>query len=347
MKLTNKLDPLQVKKYSLISFLGIGICFLLYYYFSQDVIFSESGSAFFEVSLVIVCGLLISNTSYFISIKMDDLLPWKINLTNRFLAGISIQFITVIAILASMFFVYTKLVNNSGDIIYQNALIKLAIIVFILALIYQIIYFALYSYYSFATVQIETTTYERKQINLQLNALKSQLSSHFLFNNLNTISALAFKDQNSSEMYLRGLSKVYQYSLKSYHTKLVILEEELNMLKSYLLLLKTRHGGDYFSYKIKIKNEVLNKKVPPLTLQMLVENVVKHNVIDANNKLHIDIFANSDSITVKNNITKTPNNVNSFNIGLKNIESRYHLLIKKGITVSKGIDFIVEIPLIS
>jgi len=346
MKLINKLDQLQVKKYSLISFLGIGVCFLLYYYFSQDVIFSESNFTFFEVSLVVVCGILISNTSYFISIKMDDLIPWKLKLTNRFLAGISIQFITVITILVSMFFIYAKLVNSSGDILYQNALIKLTIIVFILALIYQIVYFALYSYYSFAILQIEATTYERKQINLQLNALKSQLSPHFLFNNLNTISALAFKDQNSSEIYLRGLSKVYQYSLKSYQTKLVFLEEEINMLKSYLLLLKTRHG-DFFSYKINIENKILTKKVPPLTLQMLVENVVKHNVIDAKNRLHIDIFANSDSIIVKNNITKTPNNVNSFSIGLKNIESRYHLLIKKGITVSKGIDFIVEIPLIS
>ena len=118
------------------------------------------------------------------------------------------------------------------------------------------------------------------------------------------------------------------------------------MLKSYLLLLKTRHG-DSLTYKLQITDEFLYKKVPPLSLQMLVENVVKHNVIDVNNELHIDIFANLDSVSVKNNITRTPKNVSSFNIGLKNIESRYHLLIKKGITVSTGTDFIVEIPLIT
>ncbi len=345
MNLINPFYQLQVKKYFLISLLGIGICFLLYYYFITDAVFVDKQFSFLEISLLVICGILISNAIYFLTNIMDDKIPWKTNLTNRFLAGISFHFISAFAIVVAMFWIYLQL-KQSGVVPYQSAMIKLAILLFILVLLYQIVYFALYSYYSFATLQIEATKYERKQVNLQLKALKSQLSSHFLFNNLNTISALAFKDVDTSENYLRGLAKVYQYSLKSYHTKLVTLKEELNMLKSYLLLLKTRHG-DFFNYEIQIEDEILLKKVPPLTLQMLVENVVKHNVIDVNNKLFITILNHSDSVSVKNNITRKPSNVKSFNIGLKNIESRYHLLIKKGISVSTGKDFIVEIPLIS
>ncbi len=346
MNLTNLFYQLQVKKYFLISGLGIGICFLLYYYFSSDIIFLDKNLSVFEVSLVVFSGIIISNVSYFQSNKMDDKMPWRTNLTNRFLAGITVHFISVFAIIVSMFLLYQQVKPARAGVSYQNIIIKLGILIFILILLYQIIYFALYSYYSFAITQIEGAKYERKQVNLQLKALKSQLSSHFLFNNLNTISALAFKDVHTSENYLRGMASVYQYSLNSYHSKLVSLEEELKMLRSYLLLLKTKYGT-YFTYDIKIDDEILNKKVPPLTLQMLVENVVKHNVIDINNKLSIAILTSTDSISIKNNITQKPNNIKSFNIGLKNIESRYHLLIKKGITVSTGKDFIVEIPLIS
>jgi len=346
MNLTNIFYQLQVKKYLLISGLGIVICFLLYYYFSSDVIFQDKNLSVYEITLVVFSGILISNISYFLSKKMDKKIPWRTNLTNRFLAGISVHFISAFAVIVSVFLVYQQVKPGRAGVSYQSTLIKLGIILFILILLYQIIYFALYSYYSFATIQIEAAKYERKQVNLQLKALKSQLSSHFLFNNLNTISALAFKDVHASENYLRGLASVYQYSLNSYHSKLVSLDDELKMLRSYLLLLKTKYGN-FFSYDIKIDDEFLNKKVPPLTLQMLVENVVKHNVIDVNNKLSIAILTDKDSISIKNNITRKPNNVKSFHIGLKNIESRYHLLIKKGITVSTGKDFIVEIPLIS
>ena len=164
----------------------------MYYYFGTSGLFLESTISIFDILLIVICGILISSITYFISIIMDKLIPWKTQLANRFLAGILIQFISVMAIVVSVFMVYTQLINASAEIPYQNSLIKLAIIVFILVLIYQIIYFALYSYYSFATIQIEAAKYERKQVSLQLKALKSQLSSHFLFNNLNTISALAF-----------------------------------------------------------------------------------------------------------------------------------------------------------
>ncbi len=334
----------HVKKHLLISFLGIATGLLLYYYFTTASSTTEAAFLIAEAVLASACGILVAYSMYIISKKMDTLVPWSTQLASRFLTGILIHFAVAFIVVTSLYFLYEK-IDGSPPESYQSTFIKLAIILFIIICIYTIIYFALYSYYTYSTVQIEAVTYERKQIELQLKALKSQLNSHFLFNNLNTISALAFKDAKASEQYIRGLAKVYTYSLNSYHSKLVVLREELEMLAAYFLLLKTRYG-DLFNYELRIQEERLSSKVPPLTLQMLVENVIKHNVMDAGNVLHINIFSDQDAITIKNNITKAPENISSFNIGLKNIESRYQLLFKKGISISKDSDFVVKIPVI-
>ena len=134
----------------------------------------------------------------------------------------------------------------------------------------------MYSYYAYATVQIEAVKYERKQIDLQLRALKSQLSSHFLFNNLNTISSLAHNDAQQAETYIRGLANIYNYTLNSYHEKLVPFEDELQVVMAYLHMIQTRFGNS-FHYTVDIPEHVKASRIPPLTLQMLIENAVKHN----------------------------------------------------------------------
>ena len=325
MKLLNSLyhlDQHRVKKHLLISFPGIVTSFLLYYYFVTSTGTTDSAFSITEAISASVCGIFIAYVTYGISKKIDRLVPWNTQLASRFLTGILIHFFVAFISIIALYFMYKKMDGSGLPDTYQNVFIKLAIVLFIIMLIYNIVYFALYSYYTYSIVQIEAVTYERKQIDLQLKALKSQLSAHFLFNNLNTISSLAFKDAKTSEQYIRGLAKVYKYALNSYHSKLVLLHEELSMLKSYLLVLKTRYG-DLFNYNLNIHQDKLASKVPPLTLQMLVENIIKHNVIDADNVLYIDIFSDQNFIIVKNNITKAPKNVSSFHIGLNNIESRY------------------------
>ena len=343
MKLPNRLDHPQVKKHFLISALGLSIGLLLYYYLTTSTIAHTFSKL--EALLSSWGGILLAYMTYAISIKLDKWVPWKIHLASRFLVGILIHFLIAFALIVFLYFVYTKLASNSVLELAQSALIKLAIILLLLMLTYQLFYFALYSYYTYATLQIERVKKEHQQIDLQLKALKSQLSAHFLFNNLNTISALAFKDAKIAEKYIRGLATIYKYSLKSYPTKLVLLQEELAIVRAYLLLLKTRYG-DFIRYSIDIPTELYASKVPPLTLQMLLENAVKHNSMDGQNRLRINLYAVADGLVVKNNITKTPKDIVSFNIGLRNIESRYQLMNKQGMVVSNDTHFTVKIPLL-
>ena len=212
-------------------------------------------------------------------------------------------------------------------------------------LFYSLIYFALYSYYTYATLQIATIEQERKQIDLQLKALKSQLSPHFLFNSLNSISSLIFSNTERAETFIRRFAKMYQFTLDSYNEKLIPLEEEINLVHAYSYLLETRFENK-FTCQIEIPEEIRDSKIPPLTLQMLVENAIKHNIMSIGNPLTIKIVTLGNYIYVKNNTTEAPKNTTSFNIGLSNIHDRYMLLHGEGIVIEKKDGFTVKIPII-
>ncbi len=344
MEFIHRLDSFRVKKHTIISAIGLTLGLLLYAYF-QSAYTPDEPISYIEAALAALTGILTAYVCFGISRLLDRWLPWSTHLAARILAGLVLEFITAVLIISLAYFAYTGFTLGDDKEFWMNGLIKLSILVFLVVLIYNIIYFALYSYYTYSKLQIEEVAYERKQIELQLKALKSQLSSHFLFNNLNTISALAFKDSSATEAYVRGLADVYRYSLKSYETRTVSIEEELAMLQSYLLLLKTRYQA-HFDYHLDVSPEITEMKIPPLTLQMLVENAVKHNVMDHENSLEVKIYSNDKTLTVTNNITRSPNRVSSFQIGLSNIKARYEMLQRKGISIVKDTHFTVTIPVI-
>ena len=345
MKFFNQLDQPIVKKHLLIAGLGSVFGLLLHYYFQTSHASEESSSTTITVLLAALCGIAIAYSTFYLSKKLDHITPWKSQLANRFLLGILLEFLCAMLIVIAFSLSCKHLFHLEFVDSYDSVMIKLGIILFMVMLIYNVIYFALYSYYSYAKLQIDAIAYDRKQIDLQLKALKSQLSAHFLFNNLNTISSLVYKDLELTENYIRGLANIYSYTLNSYNSKLVSLREELGFVSSYLLLLETRFGKA-FNYNINIHDALLDSQIPPLTLQMLVENSVKHNQMNAEHQLQIDIESSSDFISVKNNLTQPPNKVTSFNIGLKNIEARYKLLSSLSIDIEKTTHFEVKIPII-
>ena len=341
-------DNFFVKKHLFIILLGAVLGVLITYFIVIGGTEESVSLTTLEIVASFFAGISNAYLIYFIALKLDILLPWHKHEGNRLLVGILIHFVS--SFLWSIFLIYcyyTFYLESTDFQLGENQyLIKLAIILFILILIFEIIYFALYSYYSYTTFQIATVKQERKQIELQLKALKAQLSPHFLFNSLNTISSLVFKDEKKAEGFIRGLAKMYQYTLNSYQLKLTSLEEELAFVNSYQYLLQTRFGKK-FQCEISIDKELLATQIPPLTLQMLLENAVKHNVLDEETPLLVRITSDKKYIKIENNVTRKPKKVTSFNIGLKNINARYLLLHTEGIMVTNGQNFEVKIPIIS
>ncbi len=293
-------------------------------------------------------GVALSYFLFYSAKLLDNYVTFLQNTGLRFALGILGHFVICYSIVYAV--VYTFSIPYQGienfNVFYNDVLIKIAILIFITILLYEIFYFAFYSYSAYTTFQIESVKQKRKQIELQLSALKSQLSPHFLFNSLNSISSLIYKDVSTASLFIRRLAKLYQYTLDSYKVKLVSLEKELDFVNSYLFLVQTRFQ-DAFECHVELPGQIGQTKIPPLALQMLVENAVKHNLLDINNPLKIEIKKEGNYISVTNTINKKTSKVHSHKIGLDNINSRYKLIEGKEILIEKNDKFKVKIPIIS
>jgi hypothetical protein len=194
----------------------------------------------------------------------------------------------------------------------------------------------------------ETEKLKKAQLQSQYDTLKSQISPHFLFNSLNTLSSLIEEDPKKGVEFVDQLSKVYRYLLQSNEKGLTTLREELEFLNAYFFLLKKRFD-DGISLNIEINEQQQNLLIPPLTLQILVENAVKHNIVSIHKPLLISLSINNQNmVTVENNFQKKTVNVASMGMGLANISAKYRLLNDQEIEVQSNDDFFkVSVPLLN
>ena len=192
----------------------------------------------------------------------------------------------------------------------------------------------------------ESENLKRESLSAQLNALRSQVNPHFLFNNLNTLSSLIPENPEHAVDFVQQLSKVYRHILEVKDEKSILLKDELDLLNAYTFLLKTRFDKN-LDVTIDIPTEKLQKRIVPLSLQILMENAIKHNIVSADKPLHIDISTLNGSLVVSNNL-QMKNQVNECTgIGLDNIRNRYKLISEKPVNVtSNDNNFTVSIPLI-
>lgn len=188
-----------------------------------------------------------------------------------------------------------------------------------------------------------------RQMSLQqeFDVLKSQVNPHFLFNCFNTLSSLIAEDAVKAETFLNELSKVYRYLLRNNESSLSTLQSELRFIESYFRLLKTRHG-DAIQLQMEIDKRYDNYLLPSLSLQLLVENAVKHNVLSKNKPLTIDIFTMAGNrLVVTNNLQRRTIKGPSNRIGLDNIRAKYDLLRQRGFQIMEDTkSFTVVLPLI-
>jgi LytS/YehU family sensor histidine kinase len=223
---------------------------------------------------------------------------------------------------------------------------KVIILLLIFIFIYNVIYALLYSYQHYAVAQIENLQNERKQLELQFQALKGQLSPHYLFNSLNTISSLLYKDVQSAEQFIRRLVQTYQYILATQNKKYVLLGDELDFVRSYYYLLRIRFEQQ-LTLEINLPSNMLKSKIPPLTIQILVENAVKHNMVTNDKSLFIYITGHDSTyIKVVNTKTAVLSGHESFKVGLENIRKRYAYITDKKIIISDDDKFSVSLPVI-
>ena len=186
---------------------------------------------------------------------------------------------------------------------------------------------------------------ERAHVASQYEALRNQVNPHFLFNSLNVLTELVHQDADLAEKFINQLSKVYRYVLENRENELVSLEEEVRFIKSYLFLHEIRHA-DALQVDWKISNTAL--LLPPMALQLLVENALKHNILLPNKPLHLLIEQQQDRLIVQNNLQPKTTKEAGTGTGLEHLHKRYQYLTDKPVTIDQTSDFYrVSLPLLT
>lgn len=225
------------------------------------------------------------------------------------------------------------------EFIYRNFFVSALVIgcVLIIRLIFQK-----------QSVQLENETLRSEALQSQYESLKNQLSPHFLFNSLTALKTLINESPDIAQEYVNNLSKALRYTLQSNEKQLVTLKDEMNFTESYLFLIKLRFDTN-LTVNIEISDKFSGHRLPPLTIQTLVENAVKHNEVSKRKPLTITIQTTDNaSLVVRNNIQEKITEEEGTGLGLTNLSKQFQLLLGKEINISnEENEFRVEVPLIN
>jgi two-component system, LytTR family, sensor kinase len=335
----------------LILFTVIGLLFFLYLYYGENDILPKIGADF---SLYLVTILVSLSAGFGIDIinkMLNRKLGWRKSIFLRFSSGLALNFVWVITILLLAAWIgnLTQLVAIKifeAEFINNELELKLIILSVLGLFIFNLVEFVTYSYSEYSVGQIRKLRAERKQLEFQFEALKSQLSPHYLFNSMNTISSLIYRDPHIAENFIRNLADTFNYVLHTKDVKLVTLKEELEALKDFNYLLRIRYA-EAVNLQIDIPKELLSSPIPPLTLQLLIENAVKHNIVTDEEPLKINVRHEGRKLIILNNKTGSPSNTSSHKVGLENIRKRYAFFTPHDIKVIDEDYFQVELPLLT
>lgn len=188
---------------------------------------------------------------------------------------------------------------------------------------------------------------EKAKAEAELEALKNQIDPHFIFNSLNTLSHLIEEDPLKARRFNDHLADVYRYILQNKARDLVLIREEINFLNDYFALLKIRFEEAVQLHLHITENQLDQFLIPPISLQVLAENAIKHNEFNDGSPLILDICLDGDELVVQNNLRKKWLRKVSSKVGLQNLEERYKLTTNKSITIRQNTrDFIVTLPVL-
>lgn len=313
------------------------------------VLFSSSSTTLGKMMIYVVHGAIISLFLWWGNAFIVELLNYKYSWLShpktRVILGIVgsliftiVGFVFIQIVLYRLF--YGQPMSNSIDRFqFSNLYMPIAITALITLSVHLVAFFN-----EWRKAEVEKEALKREHLASQFETLKSQVNPHFLFNSLNALSTLVYKDQDLAAQFIQQLSKVYRYVLESQQKEIVPLSTELKALEAYIFLIKIRFGENL---NVNLEIPKTNYTIAPLALQMLVENAIKHNIVSKSKHLTIDIYIDNQYVIVANNLQKKKNVGDSSGIGLANIQARYQYIAQKEVLIEETEKaFIVKIPLL-
>jgi len=306
-----------------------------------------TGQTFWYVSLnsVLVGGTFFLGFAVIVAI-LDKKLPWLHFPLKRLIVQffVTVAFSIVVIVITVLLTGYFRHQEITSTFFFENGFFMMKI-AFAFILVGSLGSNAIMFFKNWKEAAVQQEKLKREQLALQYETLKSQVNPHFLFNNLNSLTSLISTNPEKAIDFVKKLSEVYRYVLDQKDQELVSLETELKFLESYVFLQKIRFGTNL---DVQINLDAKNFKVIPLSVQMLVENAIKHNEISDKKPLIIRIFSDDDQYLVVENLLQKKSGSEGGGSGIQNIKDRYEFFTDKNVILSFNSErFRVSIPLLT
>jgi len=319
------------------------VCFFIIafslYSIEEDIFYELRNDPYIYIS-VLFAYIIQSELSIFIDKRYHH--NFYIKLNNKLIVSVNkyyviiVSFIVVISIYLIVFFEY---------FVEFRVASLIAVLSSIYVFMFDLILITRNYYKRLRNERLRNAELGKAKLESDLKVLQNQINPHFLFNSLNVLVSEIYFDQDKAVKYTQHLSDIYRYVLQNTKKNLVDLRTELECLDSYIYLFRTKYD-EGFQVIIDIDDDLLKLKIPPLALQMLVENSIKHNIILSDRPLIVKIYSNETNLIVSNNINKKKD-VSSESTGLKNINTRYKIISDKSIKIEQSeTEFKVTLPLL-
>lgn len=277
---------------------------------------------------------------------IDRIVPWQKAAKVRAIAGIVGSIIvTMLSVLLLNLILWVWIWGNEYSVLFAEESRLYYIIALIITVVVTLIF---HVYHFFIEVNKQTklnAELQKKHLKTQLSALRAHIDPHFLFNSFNVLSGLIEENKEEAQEFLAGLSKIYRHIIERRQEEKTEVGEEINFAKRYLHLQSMRFEGS-IEVEVKVPEEERAREIPSLTLQLLLENAIKHNKFDLKRPLTIDIYTEDGFLIIRNK-KRDRKLSNTTKMGLKNIKERYHLLTDNKVKIADEADFfIVYLPLL-
>ncbi|MEX0315027.1 MAG: 2TM domain-containing protein [Allomuricauda sp.] len=298
------------------------------------------------ISFIFSFGLTAVNSYYYDG--MNIRYSWEKDPKKRLWIGaIGALFLTIITFGILRYLIHFYYQGLSIAEFLENETIDSYIIAIVITIIASLFTHAFYFYRALQKKEVKKQKIIAGTASARFDALKNQLDPHFLFNSLNVLTSLIEEDPDQAQKFTTSLSKVYRYVLEQKNKDLVTVDEELNFARTYVRLLKMRFE-DSIVFEIPEKSSIPDAKIVPLSLQLLLENAVKHNVVTSSKPLHLKVKEEDGMLVVRNNLQEKQVVKKSSGVGLQNIKQRYGILTDREVDITKThSEFSVGLPMLT
>ncbi len=280
--------------------------------------------------------------------KLDEIFSKERFNRKRILIGFIGSFIISVGVIFLLRIFEDVIIEGSSfALFFEKEKFSNYLVTIIITFVVTLAFHAFYLYKAYQETRLKEQKIIAGTANAKFESLKNQIDPHFLFNSLNVLSSLIEENPENAQQFTTSLSKIYRYVLEQKDKELVTVAEELAFAKTYMKLLKMRFENS-ITFELPADFENPDAKVVPLSLQLLLENTIKHNVVSENKPLHIKSYIKDNFLVVENNLQKKEVLQDRKGVGLQNIVSRYAILSERKVLIDETKEtFAVYLPILT